>query len=227
MSGSRSAYTRMRILEAATQLIAIKGDKTSLREITAQAQVNVSAVNYHFGSKEGLISAVYQHQVETLKQAQVEFLDQLEAEAAGSGPIPPNKLVEAYFRPIIENTVNPYWPAHGRDPSTMLRNLFRKEHVAIMERYKHAFTKSLPQMPEAELVWRLLFMFTAVSCALSGADSLSRELMSPDRVPLTAEELSDRLIPFLIGGLLAPLSRKTGESRSHDDDTDKLTEVST
>ncbi len=44
MNGSRSAYTRKRILDAALRLFAVKGNKTSLREITAEARVNVSAL---------------------------------------------------------------------------------------------------------------------------------------------------------------------------------------
>ncbi|HYQ38579.1 MAG TPA: helix-turn-helix domain-containing protein, partial [Pseudomonas sp.] len=49
-----------RILDAAQQLFAERGfTETSLRMITARAGVNLAAVNYHFGSKEALIQAVF------------------------------------------------------------------------------------------------------------------------------------------------------------------------
>ena len=48
-----------RILDAAEILFAEKGfSETSLRLITSKAQVNLAAVNYHFGSKKSLIQAV-------------------------------------------------------------------------------------------------------------------------------------------------------------------------
>ena len=51
--------TKNKILDAAEQLFADKGfNGTSLREITSLADVNLAAVNYHFGSKKELIKAV-------------------------------------------------------------------------------------------------------------------------------------------------------------------------
>ena len=51
--------TKNKILDSAENLFAVKGfNGTSLREITSQAEVNLAAVNYHFGSKKELIKAV-------------------------------------------------------------------------------------------------------------------------------------------------------------------------
>ena len=51
--------TKNKILDAAENLFADKGfNGTSLREITSLADVNLAAVNYHFGSKKELIKAV-------------------------------------------------------------------------------------------------------------------------------------------------------------------------
>ena len=47
--------TRIRILEAAAAIFAQHGfAATTIRQICSKAQVNLAAVNYHFGSKEGL-----------------------------------------------------------------------------------------------------------------------------------------------------------------------------
>ena len=57
---AQSPDTKNRILDAAERLFADKGfDATSLRMITAAAEVNLAAVNYHFQSKEALLQAVY------------------------------------------------------------------------------------------------------------------------------------------------------------------------
>ncbi len=47
--------TRIRILDAAAAIFAEHGfAATTIRQICSQAQVNLAAVNYHFGGKEGL-----------------------------------------------------------------------------------------------------------------------------------------------------------------------------
>ena len=51
--------TKSRILDAAEELFMEHGfEATSLRLITTAANVNLAAVNYHFGSKEELFQAV-------------------------------------------------------------------------------------------------------------------------------------------------------------------------
>ena len=53
--------TVTKILDAAEALFAEHGfAETSLRTITAKADVNLAAVNYHFGSKKALIQAVFE-----------------------------------------------------------------------------------------------------------------------------------------------------------------------
>ncbi|MET0908751.1 MAG: helix-turn-helix domain-containing protein, partial [Ilumatobacteraceae bacterium] len=54
-----------RIVEVAERLFALHGiDGVSLRQIAAAAgTANNSAVNYHFGSKDGLITAIFQYRL--------------------------------------------------------------------------------------------------------------------------------------------------------------------
>src|SRR5690606_34714402 len=54
--------TRIRIIEAAEELFADAGyEGASLRKIMANAGVSISLINYHFGNKEGLLRAIFQH----------------------------------------------------------------------------------------------------------------------------------------------------------------------
>lgn len=54
--------TTARILEAAIEVFLDKGyDAATIRDICAKADANVAAVNYHFGSKDGLHAAVLEH----------------------------------------------------------------------------------------------------------------------------------------------------------------------
>ena len=63
------AGTKTRILNAAEKLFGEKGfDGTSLRDITAEAQVNLAAVNYHFQSKDSLFDAVIERRIEPINR---------------------------------------------------------------------------------------------------------------------------------------------------------------
>ena len=56
--------TKEKILNVSEKLFAGKGfHNTSLRDITADAEVNLAAVNYHFGSEESLLKGVIERQL--------------------------------------------------------------------------------------------------------------------------------------------------------------------
>src|SRR5881394_607948 len=76
--------TRIRILEAAEQLFAEFGiEGVSLRQIAAAAgQRNTSAVAYHFGSKAGLVAALYEWRMSPINARRLELLG-----AAGSSTV--------------------------------------------------------------------------------------------------------------------------------------------
>ncbi|MBT3402052.1 MAG: TetR family transcriptional regulator, partial [Rhodospirillaceae bacterium] len=58
---TRGGATRQRILDAAERLFSEHGiNGVSLRTITAEAGANSAAANYHFGTKKGLLDAVFE-----------------------------------------------------------------------------------------------------------------------------------------------------------------------
>ena len=66
----RRQDTKSRILDAAEKLFGLNGfEATSLRDITAEAQVNLAAVNYHFQSKDSLIDAVIARRIEPVNRS--------------------------------------------------------------------------------------------------------------------------------------------------------------
>jgi AcrR family transcriptional regulator len=74
---SEATGTRDRILDAAERLFAEQGFYvTTLRAITQAAEVNLAAVNYHFGSKQALVIAVFQRRLDELSSQRLARLDQ-------------------------------------------------------------------------------------------------------------------------------------------------------
>ncbi|MFD0389603.1 TetR/AcrR family transcriptional regulator [Tistrella bauzanensis] len=76
--------TKERILDAAERLFAEHTYAgVSLRTITAEANVNLAAVNYHFGSKDALLQAVFHRRARDLNRERVSLLAEIEARAGG------------------------------------------------------------------------------------------------------------------------------------------------
>ena len=81
--------TRTRILDAAEELFMQHGfEGTSMRLLTGKAQANLAAVNYHFGSKDALIEAVFRRRLDPMNASRIAELDRLEKEAGGQALSP-------------------------------------------------------------------------------------------------------------------------------------------
>lgn len=66
---------KRKLLDATERLVVEKGfDLVSVRDITGAVHANVAAVNYHFGSREGLMELVMSHVMEPLEEARMEAL---------------------------------------------------------------------------------------------------------------------------------------------------------
>ena len=94
--------TREKILDTAEALFMAYGyEGTSMRQITGEAGVNLAAVNYHFGTKEQLLQAVFKRRLDDLNEQRLRVLDELEAEAAGN-PLKPSVIVQAFFGTLLQ-----------------------------------------------------------------------------------------------------------------------------
>lgn len=83
---TKDESTRSRILDAAGIVFADHGfEKATIREICKQAEVNLAAVNYHFGDKSGLYK-------ETIRHAHRLAADQVPLPQWASGTSPQEKL---------------------------------------------------------------------------------------------------------------------------------------
>ena len=99
--------TRNRLLDAAQRLFVENGIGTSsLRAITTKAGANLASVNYHFGSKEALIHAVFARSLEPLNQERLANLDRVEAEA-GDSPPELEAVLESFLGPTFRMMEDP------------------------------------------------------------------------------------------------------------------------
>ncbi|MEF8698858.1 MAG: TetR/AcrR family transcriptional regulator [Candidatus Accumulibacter sp. UW20] len=229
-----SSDTRERILDVAERLFMENGyEATSMRVITGAAEVNLAAVNYHFGSKEALLCEVFRRRLTWLNEQRLQALDRLE-EQAGGAPLKPSQIVEAFFGTLLRMGGDPalggmtFLRLLGRtltEPAEFIRTFFAGEYAEVIERYKRALFRALPDVPKAEIVWRLHFMLGAMSYAIAGTDvlqvvtgcevgDLAGEAEPDVDDTALAQRLAQRLMPFLLGGLRAPLPQ-FGEAVIH------------
>ena len=205
--------TRTRILDAAEELFMQHGfEGTSMRLLTAKAGVNLAAVNYHFGSKDALIEAVFRRRLDPMNTARIAALEALEA--AGR-PLSPDSIIRAFVGEglrMIEDTRTGgrnFIRLLGRtytEPAKHIRALIGQLYAPAMERYKAAFERTLPQMPREELVWRMHFMFGTLAYTLAATDTVQLIAGCKPEDRYDARLLEDRLTAFLAAGLHAPLT---------------------
>ena len=173
--------TRDRILDAAERLFVEHGfDGTSMRMITSAANANLAAVNYHFGSKDALVQAVFRRRLTALNQERLTELDLLEAEAGGA-TIKPSRIVEAFFGTALRMAAD---TEHGgrtfmrllartyHEPNAFVREFLAEEYAEVMDRFLGALFAALPEVPRAEILWRFHLMTGALAFAISGLGGL-------------------------------------------------------
>ena len=219
--------TQDRILDAAEALFMEHGyEATSLRSITTAADVNLAAVNYHFGSKEELFQSVLTRRLDPMNQRRVELLTRFETESAPR-PLSCERIMTALFIPALSLARDPerggsnFLRLLGRayaDPAPFIRRFLSEQYAVMIARFKAAFGRALPHLPRKELSWRLHFIMGALSYTLAGTDALKLIAELNPHESANDEILLRRLAPFLLAGLKAPLPDLRTVTRDLDDE---------
>jgi len=200
MIHQRVIDTKSRILDAAEKLFGDNGfEATSLRDITARADVNLAAVNYHFQSKDSLIDAVIARRIEPLNRKRLEML-----EKAGENPTV-EQILLAFLSPVFEGDPDPRAALMGQilaTPDLFVTKLFKRHLAPVSERFTEALGRVLPDLPHTELLWRLHFTAGAMAHVLARGHLLP-EMTHGECDPSDRPAVLARLITFAAAGLRA------------------------
>ena len=202
-----AAETKERILDAAERLFAERGfAATSTRGITRVADVNLAAVNYHFGSKEQLLCEVVVRRIDPVNRARVRLLDECEAALPDAEPSL-EQVLHAFIHPVFALTNGPFQRLIGRlyaEPVEALVELYKRQFGDVFDRFRTALSRALPELPKAEVYWRLEFIIGVLVHALMAGDRL--QLVTDGVCDLTnVDEIAERMVAFAAGGLRAPV----------------------
>ncbi len=199
-----------KILHVAEESFAVHGFfATSLRQITRDAEVNVAAIHYHFGSKEALFLSVLNRRILPYITMVLMGLDLADQKS--------NLSAEDVVLPLAQASVE-YAEQHQREAVLVTRLVSRlmldeykgfreqlaKEYDDIVLRFLAVFQRALPHLPKEEVRWRMHLAFSTIFNAFAGNDVLKalahREWVNakdPKRV-------MKFVVPFVVAGLNAP-----------------------
>ena len=204
---------KTRILDAAERLFMENGyAATSVRMITGAAGVPVALVNYHFGTKQGLMEAVYERALGARGGSRVSYLDKLEAEAGGQA-IPVDVLVDAFLSSALrltrKDTISGevFKQLIGRafyEPGPGTEAFFPIEYREAVDRYRQAFMRTLPHLSQDDVVWRMYFIVGIVAYAMAGKDVMRMTETYSLADAGRPDGILARLRPFIVAGFVAP-----------------------
>lgn len=206
---TEQTQTRESLLDAAEKLFSEYGiQAASLRQITQQAGANLAAVNYHFGTKDGLVRAVFSRRLRPMNDERLRRLAEVDLEAEDALEQTLRAFLEPLMRLIAEKPegVRGFARLMGRawsEPSEEVRSIILEEIRETIDHFMAAFRKVLPHLSDAELMWRFHFVGGAMGHTVSCSYVLERYAGGTCRTG-DPDEILDQLVTFLAGGMRAP-----------------------
>nr|WP_296765474.1 TetR/AcrR family transcriptional regulator [Rhodococcus sp. (in: high G+C Gram-positive bacteria)] len=117
-----AAATRASLVKAAKRRFTVFGfERTTVRDISSDAGVNVSLINRYFGSKDGLLSAVL-----------AETAENLDSDESGDGSAYPDVWVKGLLQGLRPEA----WPEFGHEHPLLLfiRDVANDESAGVLRR---------------------------------------------------------------------------------------------
>lgn len=205
--------TKERILDAAERLFAREGfHGTSLRTLTGEAKVNLAAVNYHFGSKEALLEAVFERRILPLNKVRRENLEKVGQMAAKEGRRPGvRETLHAFIEPGLrfkkaEPGSKDFITLVGRAfaaPDDTVRKVLMRFMRPMFLLLFNTLSEALPELPQDVLLWRINFTIGAMAHVMhiKGKFRLGPMSFNTD---CDTDSLIAMLVDFVTAGVMAP-----------------------
>jgi AcrR family transcriptional regulator len=215
MRKRRLPETRERIIQAAEQLFARHGIAVvSLQQIVAAADHrNTSAVQYHFGSKQALIKAIFSYRQQRLDAQRLALVAEMTRRGRAHELRP---LVEAIVYPLAQSV---------RPGSTFVRfvaqamydpvqRYIRRKDLGDLDAIRAIETRILAALHDLPLRVRHQRFRLAWRLAVQALAIHERDLDSRQRPLMSTQALAADLVESILGLLRAPLPRRSGDGRA-------------
>lgn len=174
LTAQRQNSMREAILDAAEDLFSRNGFRAvSMREIGQASGANLGSISYHFGSKDGLLRAIYDRHSGPMNRRRQELLT--EAQRIRDPDDRLEAIVRAFILPSLSQTEGSIgggarfarlravvMAERHEDAQKIIAETFNPINLAFID----ALQACLPHLPRADIVWRTHFLLGAVSYTL-------------------------------------------------------------
>ncbi len=208
----QSGRSKARILDGAEKLFALHGFQgVSVRAIAKEAGVNVALINYYFGSKVGLLNAVFERRAAPIIAQRDRTLEACVERARETGRLDVADIIKGYLDPVLltdqegASTVNlqRMMGLAISDPSPEMRRAIHRIFNQVASRFIEMLREACPDLAPAELHWRLVCLFGAMIYLFADPGRVQR-LVGPGFDSTDKEAALASAVPFLVAGMLAP-----------------------
>jgi len=212
----QSGKTREKILEAACRLFAEKGYRgTTVAQICGTAQVNIAAVNYHFGSKEHLYQRAWRY-----------AHDQLLARIPPDGGVPADRPAAERLRGRIRAGLQRAMLGDAvefrimrnemANPTGLLGRVI-KDAIRPMRRATQEILRELlgPQATDLDVEWGEVCVVAPLMHVTHCRQTEKREGLAPVFQEDMLEDMVDRFTAFALAGIRESrrrIERSSGKS---------------
>jgi len=203
MAATAHFSTKDRILGAAEELFAQFGfSGTSLRQVTSRADVNIAAVNYHFGSKENLVNEVFRRRMDEMSAHRLSALKAaLEQDPGELEPI-----LAAFVEPALAIAQDRHGGAAFvrviarayAEKNDSLRKFLSDHYGHVLREFAKAIAACVPELSKEELYWRLDFLAGALTYAMADFGLIKRPSGTAEKAH--RERAARELIRFAAAG---------------------------
>lgn len=197
-----------RILDAAEALFSERGfAETSLRTITSTANVNLAAVNYHFGSKKALIHAVFARYMDPLSDA---LYDEFKRAEHDKTTLDIQALLVLITRSVYRvhghsvRRVTAFMRLLGlayTQSQGHLRDYLSERYGAVFRRFVSYLRPACPDLSDDDLFWNTHFALGAAIFTLSNQPALGAMLDGETGSESDINQVVERLLPFMAAGI--------------------------
>jgi AcrR family transcriptional regulator len=194
------------LLQVAERLFALEGvENVALTQIVAEAgQRNRSALHYHFGSRDGVLTAVINRRLAPLNARREALIDTLPPQPT------PAQILKADLSPLGQAALDEPWGADYLSiiaqvtfhPHLLGRSMLDGEHLSGLRRCRRLLAAAAPEVPHHILSQRVAWLTDSVVLALA---RWVRDTPGEARNQAALDALLDQLTAYGTAGLLAPV----------------------
>ncbi len=198
---------RQRLLDAGERLFAAHGwNGVSIRTIAAEAEVTLSALNYHFGEKENLLAEIFAARAAPIAAERMRLLAAIEAEGAPTL----EAVIEAFLRPAL--TISSQFGGEAfiklrarlaTEPEGFSRRILARAFDPSSRAFVAALQGLLPALPAADLAWRFHFLLGAMVYTMANPGRI-QSMTNNACDPGDTDSALRNLVPFAAAGFRLP-----------------------